>query len=76
MKSSTAVQPAGLRAINVSSIEEVTGRRKRIRDLVARRAYELYEKRGRTDGHAEEDWSQAQGETMFQLSSRMRISDM
>jgi hypothetical protein len=26
------------------------------------RAYELYEVRGRVDGHAEEDWLQAEGE--------------
>jgi hypothetical protein len=29
---------------------------------VRARAYELYEVRGRTDGHAEEDWLQAEGE--------------
>jgi Protein of unknown function (DUF2934) len=29
---------------------------------VRSRAYELYEVRGKTDGHAEEDWLQAEGE--------------
>jgi len=29
---------------------------------VRARAYELYEARGRMDGHAEEDWLQAEGE--------------
>ena len=29
---------------------------------VRARAYELYEVRGRIDGHAEEDWLQADGE--------------
>jgi hypothetical protein len=29
---------------------------------VRSRAYELYEVRGRIDGHAEEDWLQAEGE--------------
>jgi hypothetical protein len=29
---------------------------------VRTRAYELYEVRGRIDGHAEEDWLQAEGE--------------
>ena len=29
---------------------------------VRARAYELYEVRGRVDGHAEEDWLQAEGE--------------
>ena len=31
---------------------------------IRRRAYELYEDRGRTDGHALEDWLQAEGETL------------
>jgi hypothetical protein len=29
---------------------------------VRARAYELYEVRGRVDGHADEDWLQAEGE--------------
>ena len=29
---------------------------------IARRAYELYEQQGRTDGHAAQDWFQAEGE--------------
>jgi hypothetical protein len=29
---------------------------------VRARAYELYEMRGRIDGHAEDDWLQAEGE--------------
>jgi hypothetical protein len=31
-------------------------------ERVARRAYQLYEGRGREDGHAEEDWSRAVSE--------------
>lgn len=31
-------------------------------ESVRARAYELYEGRGRMDGHAEEDWLQAEGE--------------
>lgn len=31
-------------------------------DSVRTRAYELYEMRGRIDGHAEEDWLQAESE--------------
>jgi hypothetical protein len=31
-------------------------------EKVRARAYELYEVRGRIDGHAEEDWLQAEGE--------------
>jgi magnesium-transporting ATPase (P-type) len=33
-----------------------------LKPQIAKRAYELYEKRGRQDGHADEDWSQAERE--------------
>jgi hypothetical protein len=33
-----------------------------LQENVRARAYELYEVRGRIDGHAEEDWLQAEGE--------------
>lgn len=35
--------------------------------LIRRRAYELYEKRGRQDGHAVEDWLRAQAEILATL---------
>lgn len=53
--------------VKVVSIEEMDDRAKRIHDLVARRAYEIYEKRGRAEGHAEDDWSQAEAETIFEI---------
>jgi hypothetical protein len=31
---------------------------------VRRRAYKLYEERGKADGHALEDWAQAEAETL------------
>lgn len=31
-------------------------------DLIARRAYELYELRGRQDGHDQDDWYEAERE--------------
>lgn len=31
---------------------------------IRRRAYELYEKRGRLNGHAQEDWAQAEAEVL------------
>jgi HSP20 family molecular chaperone IbpA len=40
---------------------------KGLRPLVARRAYELYEKRGRAEGPAADDWSQAEAETIFEI---------
>ena len=36
------------------------------------RAYELYEVRGRTDGHAEDDWLQAEGEVARSNEGRDR----
>ena len=33
-----------------------------VEENVRSRAYELYEVRGRMDGHAEEDWLEAEGE--------------
>jgi hypothetical protein len=35
-----------------------------LRELIARRARELWEQRGRADGHAEEDWLQAETEVL------------
>jgi hypothetical protein len=38
--------------------------------IIRRRAYELYEKRGRQDGHAEEDWQRAEAEVLGTLLRR------
>jgi hypothetical protein len=38
--------------------------------LIARRAYELYVQRGRQDGHASEDWLQAEREIRQDLAGR------
>lgn len=35
-----------------------------IQQLIQARAYELYEERGRQDGHEEEDWLQAEQEVL------------
>ena len=37
-----------------------------LQDQVRKRAYELYEKRGRRDGHHEQDWLQAEEEVLAQ----------
>lgn len=41
-------------------------------EMIRRRAYELYEKRGREDGHAEEDWLQAEAEIIGSVLRRAR----
>jgi hypothetical protein len=33
-----------------------------LEEAIRRRAYQLYEERGREDGHAEEDWRRAEAE--------------
>lgn len=35
-----------------------------VREKIRLRAYELYEQRGREDGHDVEDWLQAEGEVI------------
>ncbi len=41
-----------------------------LKTQIAKRAYELYEKRGRQDGHAEEDWNKAEEEIRKNKPSR------
>lgn len=43
--------------------------------VIRRRAYELYEKRGCQDGHAEEDWLQAEKEILGTVFRRARTDD-
>jgi HSP20 family molecular chaperone IbpA len=66
MKSPDTVQKAEASPVKIISTDKMTGRGKRIRDLVAQRAYDLYEKRGRVPGHAHDDWSQAEAEITFE----------
>jgi len=40
-------------------------------DEIRRRAYELYEQRGREDGHDLEDWFRAEGEVTQKRSRRV-----
>jgi Protein of unknown function (DUF2934) len=41
-----------------------------VHEAIVRRARELWEQRGRVDGHAEEDWAQAEAEVRQQLAQR------
>ncbi len=40
---------------------------RRLHDLIARRAYELFEKRGREEGHECEDWLEAERQMLLEL---------
>jgi H+-transporting ATPase len=44
---------------------------KPLEDQIRQRAYELYEERGREDGHDVEDWLHAEKEIMEQKVRRM-----
>ena len=51
---------------------------KTLEDQIRRRAYELYEKRGREDGHDLEDWLRAEEEVqeMQALSAAVRTIEL
>ena len=46
-----------------------------LQEQVRLRAYEIYEKRGREDGHALEDWLQAQSEILAAGVKVVLVSD-
>jgi DUF2934 family protein len=52
------------RPVKVVPIQNLSARISRIHDLVARRAYELYESRGREPGHELDDWCLAESEVL------------
>jgi hypothetical protein len=56
--------PTDLRRVNLMS-----GQAKRIHNLIAQRAYAIYEARGHMDGHDKDDWRQAQSEVLAFLST-------
>jgi len=60
-----AAPPARPRIV---SSELVRSRFDEIHDAVARRAYEIFERRGREDGHHEDDWRQAESELLYPLA--------
>lgn len=43
-----------------------------VHDMIARRAYEIFESRGRADGHVLEDWEQAESETVTFMQTRRK----
>jgi len=51
----------------IVSTELIRSRSQEIGDAVARRAYEIFEQRGRTHGRDEDDWRQAESELVFPL---------
>ena len=54
-KSDSSAQPKPLKRDSMTTFSE---------EEIRTRAYQIYEFRGRTDNHADEDWSQAETELM------------
>jgi H+-transporting ATPase len=45
-----------------AQLDKADNRQSELRDLIARRAYEIYEERGRSDGEDMNDWLRAEAE--------------
>lgn len=45
-----------------------------LKSIIRRRAFELYEQRGRKDGHAEEDWAHAEAEILGTVLRRGKVA--
>ncbi len=59
---------------NVTSIGRVSPEAAHhLEQIVRRRAYELYEQRGRQDGHAQADWFRAEEEILGTRLRRARV---
>lgn len=76
MRKRTPIPTEALRSI--TEIPELTAGRTEtpaallfLQEEIRRRAYELYEQRGREDGYAEEDWLQAEAEI---LAAKSRLA--
>jgi len=61
----------GIKVVQVDAIEQA----KKIQAAIAKRAYELFERRGRACGHEVEDWEQAKGEILNNLLFGMTTCD-
>jgi len=74
MKAQTACE---LQIANPLIVEAVTlfNRMEEIQQVIARRAYDLFESRGREDGHAAQDWLRAESELLLPVSIEMTETD-
>jgi hypothetical protein len=57
----------------IRTISQTTESTSELQEQVRRRAYELYEQRGRDDGHELEDWLQAESE-MTQQKAKTAVA--
>ncbi len=57
---------------DIAFAEDTSDSAPTLRDLIARRAYELFERRGRREGHALEDWLEAEREVRHHFAGSSR----
>jgi len=82
-KNKTRSENSAVREESASNITSIrTGSNKEARSsepahaeqIIRRRAYELYVKRGREDGHAEEDWLRAEAEVLGSVLRKANVA--
>jgi Protein of unknown function (DUF2934) len=66
-------KPEAMNVIPISTASPGSPVRAHLERAICRRAYELYEKRGRLDGHAEEDWLRAEAEVLGTVVKRANL---
>jgi hypothetical protein len=62
------MKPAPATPTRLMTTKQTTGSTSDLQDQIRRRAYELYEERGKDDGHELADWLQAESEVTQQRS--------
>jgi hypothetical protein len=65
------MKPAPATSTRLTTTNQTTGSASDLQEQVRRRAYELYEERGRVNGHDVADWLQAESEVRQQKSKAM-----
>ena len=75
-KSAAAVQTATSRPpVKAAKIEASLERMERLYDTISRRAFELYEKEGRVDGHHQRHWLEAERELLHPVQMKLEETD-
>jgi hypothetical protein len=65
------MKPASATSTRLTTTNQTTGSASDLQEQVRRRAYELYEERGKVNGHDLADWLQADSEVRQQKSKAM-----
>ena len=75
-KSAAAVQTAPSRPpVKAGKTESISERIERLYDTISRRAFELFERDGRVDGHDLRHWLEAEKEFLHPVQIRMEETD-